>query len=62
MLPEYKIERIPSIKSMAKEQVEWIEVELVDTPWEQQEIITSLNQRDARSLGITLEELIEMIK
>jgi hypothetical protein len=62
LLTGYELEQVPCPKTAAKEQVDWKSVKLVDEDWDTEAKIKVLNDDDARLNGLTLEELLEMLK
>jgi hypothetical protein len=61
ILAGYKLSRVPSLMSSAKQLGEWKDVTLVDTDWDSASDINTFNEEDARYNGLTLEEIVDII-
>jgi hypothetical protein len=62
LLAGYEIERVPSIRSIAKKETAWELVELIEEDWYTAARIRHLNELDALELGLQYDQLIEKIK
>jgi hypothetical protein len=61
-LANYELDRIRSIRSLAKVDVSWSVVKLLDVDYDTPAGIEILNRQDAQYNGMSFEELIEKIK
>ena len=62
LLAKYSLERVPGIKSQAKDTFDWTAVKLSDEDWDTAAKVKLLNEEDARYNGMSLEELLDKIK
>lgn len=61
-LAQSRLDRIASLKSSAKEVLDWKVIELVDEDWDTLAKIEMLNRFDAERNNLTLDELKALIR
>lgn len=61
-LSRYELEVNPSLRSLAKVDIPWSEVELLNEDYDTPAWIKILNRRDAETNGITIEELMRRLE
>ena len=62
LLSDFKIGRIPSVKTIAAVVTSWSKVELVEEDWDTKAKIEMLNKQDADYNNIAVERIIELLK
>lgn len=62
ILAKYPLVRVTSIRSSAKQQVEWKLVTIVEEDWDSRYDIEMYNTEDAKFNGLTLEDIVGIIK
>lgn len=62
LLANYKLERVPGLRSQAKKVIEWNSVNLVVDDWDTPAKVKFLNEQDAKFNELSLEDLLETLK
>jgi hypothetical protein len=60
-LSEYQLDRVPGIRTAAKELIDWQNVKLVEEDWDTAAKIRHLNEEDAKYNGMSVEELLAQL-
>lgn len=60
-LADYQLDRVPGIRTAAKELIDWQNVELVEDDWDTEAKIRHLNEEDARYNSMSVEKLLAQL-